>query len=226
MKKYLLIASSILALKLQAQTYRLDIKNSNENDSIRIMDLFFQSGNLRYFTVINTTSNDPVKRITLKSDLGEIRKIEKMYLLSPNDTTGMKISVFKNKELLAEAEFKTIPVPVPAHSFYLLHKNQDLIHGSQVTINDSISVKFVVDSLYSLKCPEDIKYKASEVTIVKNGNIRTSLKVDGQFQLNKFNLNPGETIKLELNKYKRINFAGQEFETDASPEDFVILKIE
>jgi hypothetical protein len=226
MKKFLLIAFCLTTLKLEAQTYRLDIKNRDDADSAGIMNLYFQSGNLRQITVIDPFTGDPVKGIALQTHQGEIGKSEKMYFLSPNDPSGMKLFVIKGREMLADTTFKTLPTPVPSCSFYSQGKNQVLDHGFRISTHDTISVKFVVDSLYALKCPADVNYKISEITVVKNGNIRNTIKVNGSFQLNKLGLISGETIKLELNKFKRTNYSGREIEINASPEDFVILKIE
>jgi hypothetical protein len=226
MKKYLFLILCLITLKVSAQSSRLEIKNRDESDSTGIMDLYLQSGNLRQITIFNNGSEDPVKGITLNSDQGETSKNGNVFLLSPADTGEMKISVFKNKELLAETEFRVLPIPGPSYAFYLPSKNAEIEHGYRVNTHDTISVRFVIDSVYSLKCPRDINYEASVVTVVRNGNVRIPLKTDGQFQLNRLGLASGETIKLELNKYNRVNYSGRSFEFSASPEDFVILKIE
>ena len=159
----------------------------------------------------------------MKTSAGKIDKEGSYYLIDPGSNSPVWLDIYKGSKSIGRRKFLVKEPPVPQIDF-MTTDNKVLANGFIVNTKSPISVVFHPDSAYAALCPGDINYSATDITVVQNGNVRTPRTISGSFKLDDFGLKSGETIKLELNRYKRINYKGEAFES-ASPEDFLILKI-
>lgn len=216
----------ILANIAFSQQYDIRLNLPGSTDTTGLYSLFFDSGNKRTAEIINNTNKQPVHGMVYRSENGMIKKTGKLILLDPEDRSSMNIEIFKKKNQIGKLDFKVKMPPAPSATFFVPEKNVPLRNGSLVNLHERLTIRFGIDEEFRLSCPGDTVYTATEITIVKSGNIKFPQKVNGTFTLDGTGLRSGETIKLELNRYNRRNYAGKDIEFPASPEDYLILKIE
>jgi len=225
MKKYFWFLFLIQSFPAVSQPYRLIIRNTDPTNSTGIYQLYLHCGNRRKIEVLNQRNNKTVKKFKVRLNQGDIKKMNNYYLISPSEDSALVLSVIKKKNEIGNINFNTLQVPDPRISFVRSSQKKLLYTGFRVSTTDTLSCQFLPDPDFAGKCPRDTLYQASQITVVRNGNVRKAMKINGTFQLNNFGLNHVETIKLELNKFKRVNYRGEEYEENASGEEFVILKI-
>jgi len=226
MKKYLLIILILWWKSGNSQSYEVNFNYPDNQDSSIVSELYSNCANRVQIAIFNINKNSQERKFKLQAEQGET-KIKKDYeILAPADKKEMKISVLLKKKIIATKIFPAKMVPLPQIDFIVPGKKTVLSNGFIVNMNDIISFHFNIDKNFLRICPDDTLYQAAVITVVRNGNIRNTKNINGDISLKDFGLNHSETIKLELNKFKRINYNGEIFMFDASPEEFLILKIE
>jgi hypothetical protein len=224
MDRYLLLLLLIAANIAYSQSYEISFSGYHESDSTHTVTIFNNAANGGTIKVTEASTNHSLNNFGIDCNGCKIEKKGVHYFIDPENNPESILIIYKGKKKIGRLTFKAERPPAPGVDFITTGKTT-LSNGFFVNLNEPVSFIFHPDSAFARACPSDTNYTASEITVVRNGNIRKSQNINGSFKLNDFGLAPGETIKLELNRYQRINYKGEALIEEASPEDFLILKI-